>query len=121
MKQIKDLLTDWESAPRTHVTAREYAVRLPIRDAARLEALAEMYPGIGISGIITDLISAGLDELQSAMPYIQGDRVVEEDEFGDPVYEDAGLSPRFHRLSRARSKDLQAESIRSREMKNTRK
>ncbi len=121
MKNVKGLLAEWESAPRTHLTAREYVVRLPIRDAARLEALAEMYPGVGISGIITDLISASLDELESAMPYVEGDRVVEEDEFGDPVYEDAGPSPRFHRLSRAHSRDLQAESIRNRELKNGRK
>jgi hypothetical protein len=120
MKKIKDLLNEWESAPRTHLTAREYNLRLPIRDAARLEALAEMYPGVGISGIIADLISASLDELESAMPYVQGEQVVAEDEFGDPVYEDAGPTPRFQRLSRDRSKILQAESIRSRELKNGR-
>jgi len=121
MRQIKDLLTEWESAPRTHLTAREYIVRLPIRDAARLEALAEMYPDIGMTGIITDLISAGLDELESAMPYVQGKQVIEEDEFGDPVYEDAGPSPRFHQLSRARSKDLKAESTGGRAVKRGRK
>jgi hypothetical protein len=121
VKNVKDLLNEWESAPRAHLTARAYTVRLPVRDAARLEALAEMYPGIGICGIISDLISASLDELESTMPYVQGNRVIEEDEFGDPVYEDAGPSPRFHQLSRARSKDLQAESIRRREMKSGRK
>jgi hypothetical protein len=45
-----------------------------------------------IYDIITDLISAGLDELESKMPYVEGDRVIEEDEFGDPIYEDAGPS-----------------------------
>lgn len=113
MKKVKDLLAEWESAPCTHLTAREYAIQLPVRDAARLEALAEMYPGIGVAGIITDLISAGLDELESAMPYVQGDRVVEQDEFGDPVYEDVGPSSRFQRLTRARTKHLQAETNRS--------
>jgi hypothetical protein len=121
VKRIKDLLAEWESAPRTHLTSREYAIRLPIHDAARLAAPAEMYPGIGVCGIITDLISASLDELESAIPYVQDDRVIAEDEFGDPVHEDTGSSPRFHQLSRARTKDLQEERIRSRELKNGRK
>jgi len=111
LKKVKDLLAEWESTPGTQLTAREYAIRLPIRDAARLEALAEMHPGIGISVIITDLISASLDELESAMPYVQGDRVIEEDEFGDPVFEDKGPSPRFHQLTRARARELRVESI----------
>jgi hypothetical protein len=63
-------------------------------------------------GIITDLISAGLDELESAMPYVQGNRVIGKDEFGDPVHEDAGPSPRFHQLTRARTQELQAEFTR---------
>jgi hypothetical protein len=110
MKKIKDLLAEWESAFSTRLTVREYAIYLPIRDPARLEALAEMYPGIGLSGIITDLISAGLDELESAIPYVQGNRVIGQDEFGDPVHEDAGRSPRFHQLTRARTQELQALS-----------
>ncbi len=110
MKKVKELLAEWESAPGTQLTAREYAIRLPVRDAARFEALAEMYPGIGISIIMTDLLSASLDELESAMPYVQGDRIIEEDEFGDPVYEDKGPSPRFHQLTRARARELRAES-----------
>jgi hypothetical protein len=112
MKKIKELLAEWESAPRTRLTAREYAVHLPIRDAARLEALAEMYPGIGLAGVISDIISAGLDELESAMPYVQGERKIEEDEFGDPMFEDAGPSPRFHQLAREHAKELQRESTR---------
>ncbi|HEX2239032.1 MAG TPA: hypothetical protein VHJ19_12075 [Gammaproteobacteria bacterium] len=70
-----------------------------------------MYPGIRLSGIITDLISAGLDDLESAMPY-EGNRVIGQDEFGDPVHEDAGPLPRFHQLTRAHTQELQAEFTR---------
>lgn len=110
MKKVKDFLAEWESTPATQLTVREYTMRLPIRDAARLEALAEMYPGVGISTIMTDLLSASLDELESAMPYVQGERVIEEDEFGDPVFEDKGPSRRFHQLTRARTIDLRTDS-----------
>jgi hypothetical protein len=92
---VKDLLANWEPAPRTRLTAQEYAIHLPIRDAMRLEAPAEMYPGVGICEIITDLISAELDELEPTMPYVKGDRVIEEDECGDPIYEDAGTFAAF--------------------------
>lgn len=119
MKKIKELLVEWEATPQTCLTAREYSVQLPIRDAARLEALAEMYPDIGVSSIISDLISAGLDELEAVMPYVQGDHKIEEDEFGDPVFEDAGPSPRFHQLARDHTKQLQTES--RRELKAGRK
>lgn len=109
MKKVKDLLTEWAATPGTRLTAQEYAVHLPIRDASRLEVLAGMYPGIGICGIITDLISASLDELESTMPYVEGNRVIEEDEFGDPIYKDAGPSARFHQLARVRAEGLQAQ------------
>mgnify|MGYP001802607016 CR=1 FL=1 len=34
------------------------------------------------------------------MPYEAGERVIQEDEFGDPVYEDIGLTPDYVRLLR---------------------
>jgi hypothetical protein len=46
------------------------------------------------------------------MPYVQGNRVIGKDEFGDPVHEDAGPSPRFHQLTRACTQELQAEFTR---------
>ncbi len=106
MRKLTELLAAWESTPDAQLSAREYTIRLPIRDAARLEALAEMYPGAGLSVIMMDIVSAGLDELEAAMPYVQGERIIEEDEFGDPVFEDKGPSPRFHQLTRARTEDL---------------
>ena len=45
--------------------------------------------------IIADLLHAGLDEIEAAMPYVPGSKIIREDEFGDPVYEDVGMTPRF--------------------------
>ena len=75
-------------------------MRLPLDDAARIHALAEMYPGHAREEIITDLLSVALQELQAAMPYVRGDKVIATDEQGDPVYADAGQTPRFIELSR---------------------
>jgi hypothetical protein len=75
-------------------------VRLPLRDAARIAALAEMYPRRSETELISELLTAALDELEAAMPYIPGTQVVAEDEEGNPVYEDTGPTPRFLELSR---------------------
>lgn len=72
-----------------------------------MHALAEIYAGRTQAQILTDLLSAALDELQESLPYIEGERVVSEDDYGDPIYEDAGLSPRFHALTQKHLRDLE--------------
>lgn len=108
--KVKSLIHHWERAtgvPHTHHT---YDVRLPIHDAARIAALAELYPNRTETEIITDLLSAALDELEEALPYVPGTRAVAEDEFGDPIYEDAGPTPRFEALTRKHQERLGADS-----------
>jgi hypothetical protein len=83
-------------------------MRLELDDAARLHALAEMFPGQSVEAIITDLLHAGLDELAAAMPYEAGPTVISRDDHGDPVYEDVGLTPRFVELTRKFKKSLKA-------------
>jgi len=107
--KLKDLVEAWESSAGERRTPQAYAVRLPIHDAAKVAALAEMYPGRSEQDIITDLLSTALDEIEAAFPYIQGQRVVAEDEHGDPIYEDAGLTPRFQTLTRKHLKRLEEE------------
>lgn len=104
--RIKDLMKEWEQQGAMPRTAEEYSVRLPIHDAARIHALAEMYPGRRKTDIITDLIGAALDELEEALPYVQGTRIIAEDEHDDPVYEDAGQTPRLVTLTRKYEREL---------------
>jgi hypothetical protein len=40
-----------------------------------------------------------LNELESAMPYVRGKKVVTTDELGDPIYEDVGPTPRYLSLT----------------------
>lgn len=103
---FKELLDRWKDAKRPELTEARYAVRLPVGDAARIEALADMFPGTDAERIVTDLLGAALDEIEAAMPYVAGDKVIREDEFGDPVYEDVGPTPRFLELIREHEKQL---------------
>ena len=106
MGKVTDLLKEWQAAYSGPVTAQRYSIRLPIHDAARIAALAEMFPGHSAERIIADLLRASLDELEQAFPYLPGGRGIAEDEQGDPVYEDAGQSPRFHELAAKHAREL---------------
>ncbi len=108
--KFKPLLDRWKKDPVPLRTAKEYPIRLDLDDAARLQALAELFPGQPIEILITDLLRAGLDEIAAAMPYERGPKVISRDDQGDPVYEDVGLTPRFVDLTRKFKKKLAAPS-----------
>jgi hypothetical protein len=106
--KFKPLLDRWKKQPPPQRAATEYAVRLPLDDASRLHALVELFPGLTVEEIVTDLLHAGLDEIAAAMPYEPGPRVISRDDHGDPVYEDIGMTPRFVELARKHKKTLEA-------------
>jgi hypothetical protein len=97
---IKELLESWREHAAAPRTVQTWAVRLPLDDAARLAALAEMFPGRSAEQLVTELLGKALKELVAAMPYVAGKRVISTDEQGDPVYEDVGPTPRFMALAR---------------------
>ncbi len=107
--KLRDVVESWEQSATEPRTCETYRVRLPVHDAAKLAALAEMYPGRSAEDLITDLLAAALDEIEAAFPYVQGARVVAEDEQGDPIHDDAGLTPRFQALTRKHTQRLQGE------------
>ena len=106
--RFKELLESWRETAAAPRSARELAVRLPLDDAARLAALAEMYPGRTPEQLATELLGAALAEVAAAMPYVAGPRVIATDEQGDPVYEDLGPTSRFVELVRLHRSRLAA-------------
>jgi hypothetical protein len=107
--KFKSLLDRWKKTASPPKTAREYTIRLPMDDAARLHALAELFPGQPLEDLLTDLLHAGLDEIAAAMPYERGPKVISRDDQGDPVYEDIGLTPRFVELARKCKKSIESQ------------
>ena len=103
---FKELLDSWRDGAAAPRTARTYSVRLPVDDAARLGALAEMFPGRTAEQLISELLAAALTEMAAAMPYVAGSKIISTDEQGDPVYEDTGLTPRFMELARQHRRQL---------------
>jgi hypothetical protein len=78
-----------------------------VQDAARVEALAELYPSRSLDDILRDLVGAALDEVEAAFPYRKGSRVIAEDDRGDPIYEDAGPTARFRELAAGFAEELE--------------
>ncbi len=105
--KVQELLRLWEKTASGKLTKEEYAIRLPVEEAAKLQALAEMYPRRSITDIITDLLSAALNDVESSLPYVRGDNVVARDEEGDPMYEDIGPTPRYLTLTQKHMSDYQ--------------
>lgn len=103
---FKALLDAWAAQEEPVMTSETYAIHLSADDAARVHALADLFPGVSHERIITDLLASALEQIEAAIPYVPGDKVIREDEFGDPVYEDKGLTPKFRSLVRKHRKAL---------------
>jgi hypothetical protein len=98
--KVRELLSMWDKTAKGELTQEYFSVRLPVEDAAKIHALAEMFPRRNVEEIITDLLSSALHELESGLPYVRGETVVALDEEGDPLYEDVGPTPRYLDLIR---------------------
>ena len=106
--KIRELAQHWEENAKGRLTKNAYAVHLDLEAAARLAAIAEMYPKRQPEELLAELIGAALEELEASFPYVQGQTVISTDEEGDPLYEDVGPTPRFLTLSRRYLHDLSA-------------
>ncbi|RLQ21376.1 hypothetical protein DWB85_12665 [Seongchinamella sediminis] len=95
MNRIDELIERWDRDASGELAPEQYRVCIPIEDAAKIEALAEMYPRRSREQIIADLLLAALDEVVARFPYVEGERVIARDEEGDPVFEDIGRTPQF--------------------------
>ncbi len=106
---VQDLVAHWESSSKGERTHQQFSIHLPIKEAAQVLALKEMYPDCSEEQILTDLLCFALGELSQAFPYEAGQQVAQ-DEWGDPIYEDAGLTPKFIRLAQKHRMSLESES-----------
>ena len=107
--KIRELAQNWEQTATGRMSPTGYVLHLDVEAAARLAALAEMYPKRQAEELLGELLGAALEELEASFPYIRGQQVIETDEEGNPLYEDIGPTPRFLALSRHYLQTLSAE------------
>ena len=97
---VKKLATAWQKTASAKLANETYILNLALEDAARVDALAELYPRRTKEQLLSELVSAALAELEESLPYVAGSKVIALDESGDPIYEDVGPTPEFLALSR---------------------
>lgn len=107
--KIRELAAHWEQSAKGRLSAAGYELHLDVESAARLAALAEMYPKRRPEELLGELLGAALEELEASFPYIKGQHVIATDEEGDPLYEDVGPTPRFLALSRRYLHEMSAD------------
>jgi len=106
--RIRELVGAWVQHPSHGDGGREVRVCLPLQRAAQVAALAEMFADGDEQAVLAQLVGAAIDEIETAFPYVQGEKVAE-DEQGDPVYADAGFTPTFLELTRRHYERLQRD------------
>lgn len=102
--RISELVSHWERDAKGRMSHTTYSIPLDVESAARLAALAEMYPKRSTEALLGELVGAALEAVETSLPYVRGTHVI--DEQGDPVYEDVGPTPRFLELSRKHLKRM---------------
>lgn len=107
--KLSDVVHKWQDQHTGSGPKKVIQLPLNLYDAAKIQALTEMFPGLTLDTILQDLISASLSEVASQFPYIAGSKIVSYDEDGNPIHEDIGMTPTFLRLSRHYLKELSAE------------
>ena len=66
--KVTDLPKHWEKSKEPVESSHDYNLKLPLEDAARIAALAELYPDRSEADILNDMIGAALDDLVRLSP-----------------------------------------------------
>lgn len=104
-----DLHNLWTAPDNSRITSKQFSFRLPVHVAAKLAALAEMYPQKTRTEIVGDLLATALDEVVKGMPFVQGRSYGFHPDFDEELFEDAGPAPRFWDLADKHYRELEKE------------
>jgi hypothetical protein len=107
--KIRQLVNHWKNTITNDSPKTSLQVQIPIHDAARLAALADLFPALRYDEVVAELLHSALDEAQEAFPYVQGVKQTGEDEFGNPIYADDGYTPKFLALMKTHLARLEKE------------
>ncbi|MFK5984987.1 MAG: type 1 pili tip component [Pseudomonadota bacterium] len=96
--KIEQLISCWKMQPREEPGGKKYSINISPSEAAKIAAIQELYSGLSSQMVIHQLLVTALSSFEEALPYIQGSKVISEDEFGDPIFEDIGDTPKYIKL-----------------------
>lgn len=105
-----DLHSIWDAPDHSRLTTKQYTVRLPIRVAAQLAALSEMYPRKTMTDLIGDLLAAGLDQLYEDLPTKNiGEKPLGYGEDGEPEWQQIGPGVTYGTLTQKYLKEFESQ------------
>ena len=98
----------WGATDNSRLTAKQQSFRLPVHVAAKIAALADVFPNKTKTEIVGDLLSAALEELILSLPSVPGEVIDEQIDTGK-IYEDVGPAGQFRGLTNRHYKELERE------------
>lgn len=104
-----DLHSLWTAPDNSRITSKQFSFRLPVHVAAKISALAEMYPQKTRTEIVGDLLATALDELVKGMPYIQGRSLGFAHDIDEEIFEDIGPASKFWKIANKYYQELEKE------------
>ncbi|HNP84366.1 MAG TPA: hypothetical protein PKN47_23130 [Nitrospira sp.] len=108
--ETKDLHAIWSAPDNSQLTSKQYTVRVPIRVAAQLAAIGEMYPRKTMTELIGDLLASALDQLGEDLPTKNvGEKPLGFREDGEAEWEQIGPGVTFAQLSKKYLKQFETE------------
>lgn len=108
----KQLHSVWSAPDNTRLTSKQSSFRLPVHVAAKLAAIAEMYPTKTRTQIVGDLLSTAIEEWASELPSVKGlqvDRISTPDGPTVKIFEEVGPVGRFQKLTNKHYAELEKE------------
>jgi len=98
LKSVNQLLDQWQGVLDNTPNFTAVNIEIAEHDLHRIQAFAKVYH-VKQNQIIQDLIKSALDDLEASIPYVQGSKVIREED-GDPIYEDVGIMPQYLKAKR---------------------
>jgi len=111
----------WSSPDNSRLVSKQFSFRLPVHIAAKLAALADLYPQKNRTQVVADLLTAALNDLEINLPQSLGNPISKEDEKlermiaeninerYEPFYELSGTRAQFRNLANKHYKELENE------------
>lgn len=106
MKPFQNISDKWKQFGQGALSLQTYDIKLSQDAAKDFQQLRLRYPRLTDEILLSDLLSAALDDFEQSVPYVRGNTVVALDEMGDEIYEDTGITPKFLKLAKEHRRRL---------------
>lgn len=97
--KASDLVTVWSAPDNSRMTSKQYSFRLPVHIAAKLSALAELYPSKSRTQLVGDLLSAAIADVEQTLPSRAGKLWGEDPDTEEKLYEAEGMAADYRKFA----------------------